>query len=315
MFLPGIFADAAVIDFAMVPSGPNGGTNYYTLYTMDQNKANATINKFCYDTTLQTWVAYGIATNTTGGDGFCAATNGDGSVSLFLTTGFGGTPGNSLLQMVDNGGYEGMINISSSNVLYTVSSSSSLKGIAMAPVAPITLPTTITLTASNVTSTTATLDASVNPNGAVTTYSFNYGTTTGYGSSTPASNLPASTSPLIVTGQLTGLTPNTTYHYQVVATNSAGATNGLDVFFTTASAATPPVLSGISLGAGGGFQVAFTNATGLSFSVLATNDLTAPKSTWPVVGTAVESPAGSGNYSYTNPAATDGPMFYILRQP
>ena len=40
----------------------------------------------------------------------------------------------------------------------------------------------------------------------------------------------------------------------------------------------------------------FTNAPGLSFSILATNNLAAPRSIWPVVGPAVESPAGSGNY-------------------
>jgi hypothetical protein len=37
--------------------------------------------------------------------------------------------------------------------------------------------------------------------------------------------------------------------------------------------------------------------------------------TWPVVGTAVESPAGSGNYQVTNGPATNGAVFYILRQP
>jgi hypothetical protein len=60
---------------------------------------------------------------------------------------------------------------------------------------------------------------------------------------------------------------------------------------------------------------AFTNATGLSFSVLATNDITAPVATWPVVGTAIESPVGSGNYSFTNSAATNGQQYFILRQP
>ena len=60
---------------------------------------------------------------------------------------------------------------------------------------------------------------------------------------------------------------------------------------------------------------AFTNVTGLSFSVVATNDITAPLATWPVVGTAVESPAGSGNYSYTNSSVTNVQQYFILRQP
>jgi hypothetical protein len=66
----------------------------------------------------------------------------------------------------------------------------------------------------------------------------------------------------------------------------------------------------------GKLTFSFTNASGLSFSVLATNNLAAPIATWPVVGLAIESPAGSGNYRYTNSAAaTNGQQFYILRQP
>jgi hypothetical protein len=54
----------------------------------------------------------------------------------------------------------------------------------------------------------------------------------------------------------------------------------------------------------------------LSFSVLATNNLSAPIATWPVIGAAVENPAGSGQYQFTEPnPATNSNLFYILRQP
>ncbi len=78
-----------------------------------------------------------------------------------------------------------------------------------------------------------------------------------------------------------------------------------------------PVLSKLSEVAlnGGKFRVSFTNFTGLSFSVLATNNLTAPVTTWPFVGQAVESPANSGSYQFTNSAATNSQWFFILRQP
>lgn len=66
---------------------------------------------------------------------------------------------------------------------------------------------------------------------------------------------------------------------------------------------------------GGKFKVSFTNAPGLSFSVLATNDLTAPRAIWPVVGQVVESPAGSGNYQYTNSVPTNAQQYFIIRQP
>jgi hypothetical protein len=69
-------------------------------------------------------------------------------------------------------------------------------------------------------------------------------------------------------------------------------------------------------GASAAVKFAFTNVTGLSFSILATNNIAAPKATWPVIGTAVESPAGSGQYQFTDPnPATNSTRFYILRQP
>ena len=75
-------------------------------------------------------------------------------------------------------------------------------------------------------------------------------------------------------------------------------------------------LSGVKLTTDGKLTFSFTNVTGLSFLVLATNDLTAPKTNWPVVGQAVESPAGSGKYQFTNSIpATNSWLYYILRQP
>jgi hypothetical protein len=67
---------------------------------------------------------------------------------------------------------------------------------------------------------------------------------------------------------------------------------------------------------GGQLTFAFTNVSGLSFSVLGTNNLMTPSANWPVVGNAVENPPGSGNYQFTdsNPP-TNGSRFYLLRQP
>ena len=73
-------------------------------------------------------------------------------------------------------------------------------------------------------------------------------------------------------------------------------------------------LVGVKL-SGGSFIFSFTNATGLSFSVLATNNAVAPKTNWPVVGHPIESPAGSGKYQFTNSPATNPPQFFILSQP
>jgi len=72
----------------------------------------------------------------------------------------------------------------------------------------------------------------------------------------------------------------------------------------------------VGSGASAAAQFTFTNVSGLSFSILATNNVTAPKVTWPVIGTAIESPIGSGHYQFTDPTpATNSPRFYLLRQP
>ncbi len=79
---------------------------------------------------------------------------------------------------------------------------------------------------------------------------------------------------------------------------------------------TPTSAQLVGSGATASLQFSFTNTSGLSFSVLGTNNLTAPVSTWPLVGHAVENPAGSGQYQFADPnPATNGTEFYILRQP
>lgn len=107
---------------------------------------------------------------------------------------------------------------------------------------------------------------------------------------------------------------------------SAAAVTGATIHFTsgslTAVDSTPgfnipapirSILGGVTV-SGGKIAFTFTNAPDLSYSVLATNDLTIPRTNWPVVGHPVESPAGSGNYQFTNSLGTNM-LFYILRQP
>jgi hypothetical protein len=94
--------------------------------------------------------------------------------------------------------------------------------------------------------TTATIAAQVNPrNQAATTYQFEYGATTSYGNSAPAApaDLGFSDNELhLVTAELSGLSPNTTYHYRAIATNASGPAAGPDRAFTTDSTpAAPPV--------------------------------------------------------------------------
>ena len=95
-------------------------------------------------------------------------------------------------------------------------------------------PTATTSAASSVASTSATLNGSVNANGSSTTVTFEYGTTTSYGSSVTATQSPATGSTTTsVSANLTGLSGCTTYHYRVKAVNACGTVYGSDQTFTT----------------------------------------------------------------------------------
>ena len=81
----------------------------------------------------------------------------------------------------------------------------------------------------------ATLNGTVDPAGKSTLYRFQYGTTTNYGTSTPAADAGAGTGPQAVSAALSGLAPGTTYHFRLVATNADGTVVSDDGQFTTAS--------------------------------------------------------------------------------
>ncbi len=89
----------------------------------------------------------------------------------------------------------------------------------------------------------ATLNGGVNPYGVQTTYQFEYGTATAYGSISPS--VPASAgSKSEMTGQfqtISGLKPNQLYHYRLVASNSAGTSYSKDRSFTTPAVNQPIV--------------------------------------------------------------------------
>ena len=103
------------------------------------------------------------------------------------------------------------------------------------PATSPTAPTVVTKPASSVTQTTATLNGTVNPDGAeVSKCEFEYGTTLSYGKTAACSALPGSgESPVAVFAAVTGLAANTTYHYRVLATNSDASSQALDETFKT----------------------------------------------------------------------------------
>ena len=96
-------------------------------------------------------------------------------------------------------------------------------------------PLATTQPATSVTSTGAILNGIVNPEGVETTYHFEYGKTTSYGTSVPvpSANVGSGTSSLEESKAVMSLEPETTYHFRLVATNADGTTEGSDRTFTT----------------------------------------------------------------------------------
>jgi len=99
--------------------------------------------------------------------------------------------------------------------------------------AAVTKPTVGTGGPAQITQTSVTLTGKVNPNGARTTYYFQWGTSRLYGSTTGPTDAGSGTHTKVATADLTGLTPFTEYHYRIVAQNSQGTSFGVDRTFTT----------------------------------------------------------------------------------
>jgi hypothetical protein len=411
--------DPLATDFYIVST--NGGDNSI-MYTLDQvSSSQGVINKYSWvpdgsQISGYAWDLNGTFTNGTGGDGLFATTNGNGGVYIFFTTGGGGTAGNSIVRVTDAAGWNQPINIISSNVIYTASKTTSIKGLTFVPqqiayaneLIPPPILTAQTFAATNSPfSVTNTPDdplwrssiSGLTVNGSplpAAAYATNLPgvlvfdpsqsallqspglktiviSATGYGTNSIAQtvagvaaklaittqpkapvanggalatqpvvavqdasgNAVASTASILASvgagtwtlgGNTNKAAVNGTATFSALTAFSPSAVNGATITFSSSGLTgvtstgfniPAPILSslaGVKL-SGGSFIFSFTNATGLSFSVLATNNAAAPKTNWPVVGHPVESPAGSGKYQFTNSPATNPPQFFILTQP
>ena len=100
----------------------------------------------------------------------------------------------------------------------------------------------------DVTTKRALLRGTINPHNVGTSYHFNYGPTTAYGSSTPEVGGVGGDGERLVTQAITGLEPSTTYHVQIVAQSGDVIRSGGDGVFTTppAPSATAGFPTGVS---------------------------------------------------------------------
>ncbi len=149
-------------------------------------------------------------------------------------------------------------------------------------------PVVVTTAATSVTTNSATLNGTVNANGASTAVSFEYGQTLAYGITVPG--VPATVTGNTVTpvsASIAGLQSGTLYHFRAKGVNSAGTTNGNDMTFTTTGCPPPPAagpITGSSTGCGAStgnvYSVApIPTATGYTWSLPAGSVITAGNNT------------------------------------
>jgi len=103
----------------------------------------------------------------------------------------------------------------------------------MPPVPGTLKPSISVCSPTSVASDSAVLNGIINPKGIDTTYYFQYGTSTSYGSTTSSTTLGAGTIATSVNTLISGLTPNSTYYYRLVATNDGGISYSAGKSFST----------------------------------------------------------------------------------
>ena len=78
----------------------------------------------------------------------------------------------------------------------------------------------------------------------------------------------------------------------------------------------PPQLGGATRLGNGTFQFSFTSVAGASFTIFASTNVAQPFNAWSNLGSAVETPANSGQFQFADPQATNKPVrFYRVRSP
>ena len=97
-------------------------------------------------------------------------------------------------------------------------------------------PGAVTGAATGIGTTTATLNGTVDPNSRDTTFYFEYGSSTSYGTKTAVKSAGSGASPQNEAIAISKLQVGRTYHFRIVATSDAGTTTGADATFKTSSA-------------------------------------------------------------------------------
>src|SRR3989338_6745180 len=112
-----------------------------------------------------------------------------------------------------------------------------------------TTPTSRTLSATDISRTTANLEGQVNPRGSETRYWFEYGKDVNLGNVTSLETLASGNTTVAVASPVSNLEPLTKYYFRLNAQNQFGTVNGAILNFTTKGPATPSSPSVTTTGA------------------------------------------------------------------
>lgn len=168
-------------------------------------------------------------------------------------------------------------------------------------------PLVSTLAATNITSTMATIQGLVYPNGLDSAPFFLWGSTTNLGNSLSLPNLSLNSGTNLEVAQLTGLSPGAKYYFRLAATNAIGSGAGNILGFQTAG---QPSISSVKFQSSSSIQLSFAGASGLQYHIYASTNLV----DWVDLGTAVDQ--GSNSFAFTDNTATNYPArFYKIAVP
>ena len=215
----GLAASLATPFAAATAIPPNAATGLVTAVLPTSVTVAGTVNA---EGTATTWYfQYGLATNATYGSQTATVSAGSSTGNVHVSRSLTGlTPATSYHVRI----------VATSSVGTTYGADVSFNTSAA--------PVVITGAATDLTSSSATLNGVVNPEALATKWYLQYGLTTSYGSETATKNLVASPNSTNVSAGITKLASNATYHFRLVATNGAGTSFGADFILTTGLSAT-----------------------------------------------------------------------------